>query len=175
VRGLLAVGLTVMLVACVSETRSDESQPSQPSPSAQPTSAAPTGPSGPLAVVRGFSGGDFARTEGVLRITSGCVMLERSNDETWLLVWGSDQTRWDEDAEEIVFENSIPGRETVRVHDGQFVELGGSGEPFSEQAPGPEAVPWDEWVTRLDWVAEPARSCAATGYWSVGAIAPLDR
>ena len=176
VRGLLAVGVTVMLAACVSETRSDESQPSRPTPSAQPaTSAAPAGPSGPLAVVRGISGGDFARTEGVLRITSGCVMLERSNGETWLLVWGSDQTSWDEEAEEIVFNSSIPGRETVRVHDGQFVELGGSGEFFAEQAPDPEAVPWDEWVTRFDWVAEPARVCAVTGYWSVGGIAPLDQ
>jgi hypothetical protein len=175
VRGLLAVGLVVMLAACVSGTRSEVSQPSRP-PSAQPAaSAGAGGPSGPLAVVRGFSGGNFARTEGVLRITSRCVILERSSGETWLLIWGVNQARWDQDAEEIVFESSIPGRETVRVHDGQFIELGGSGELFSEQAPGPEAVPWHEWFARFDWVAEPDRACGATGYWSVGGIVPLDQ
>lgn len=62
--------------------------------SVQPTASSLAGGTwGPLAVVAPQDGADSARTEGVLSVTSACVLLV-ANRGPILLVWPSDRTTW---------------------------------------------------------------------------------
>lgn len=122
---------------------------------------------GPLAVADCCVGGDFARNEGVLRISDRCVNLDVSNGRSLLLLWGSDTTTWDSAANAIHLKRW--DGQVVVLRDGQRVIVGGSGEAFTDDPDASEGLPWHEWVERMDWVAEPDESCAvADGYWGVG-------
>lgn len=171
----LAIGLGLLMVAGMACARVGVPPSSgtvlPPSEAAQPSpSAAPAAPWGPLAMIRGYSGGDFAATEGTIRITATCAQLESRNGITDLLVWGTEQTTWDPVANEVEFRNR-DGRMT-RVRDGQFVRLGGSGEYFSDDPTNSDAVQKDEWLARMDslWVVEPDPSCLRDGTWDVGNV-----
>ena len=119
---------------------------------------------GPLAVIGPQDGADTARTEGTLSVTGDCVhILEQG--EPVLLVWPSDQTSWDPGTRAITFANA--DGTTVTVGDGSTVVLGGSG--MSREEDG-ELV--DTWLAGMRWVAPPAPGCAASTYWTVGAVMP---
>ena len=120
---------------------------------------------GPLAVVNQPPNGDFARTEGVVRLTDECAMLEVPNGDVLLLVWPADATTWQAESETILYRGFGGG--VVEVGDGQEVVLSGSGEPFV----GPEVeVTMTEWVAAREWEAAPRVSCAAVQTWSIGEV-----
>jgi len=122
---------------------------------------------GPLAVAECCVGGDFARNEGLLHISDRCVNLEVGSGRSLLLLWGSDTTTWDPEANAIHFQRR--DGQGVELRDGQSVIVGGSGEAFTDDPDASEGLPWHEWVERIDWVAEPDESCAvADGSWGVG-------
>jgi hypothetical protein len=108
---------------------------------------------GPMAVSRERVGGDFARTEGVLRISDQCVVLESGGRDgtSDILVWWRDQVRWDPDERRILFQKRDGN--VIQLRDGQYVSAGGSG---------------GRNVAAFDWAAEPDRNCPPHSYWSVG-------
>ena len=55
----------------------------------------------------------------------------------------------------------------VDLRDGQRVSLGGSGTILEEEASG-EATSWSQWVSSIEWEAEPNPTCAADASWQVG-------
>ena len=125
-----------------------------------------TAPWGPLAVVNQPPNGDFARTEGVMRLTGECAMLEVLNGDVLLLVWPADATTWQPESKTILSRGF--GGEVVAVGDGQEVVLSGSGTPFI----GPEAeMTMAEWVAAREWEAAPRGSCTSDQAWSIGEVA----
>lgn len=160
--------LGLLLVATLACARLGSSPSSAPAVQATQPSQAPADPWGPLAVTRGLSGGDMSRAEGTIRITDSCVLLEDRKGHTDILQWGAGQTTWDPETNEVQFRNR--DGEIIAVRDGQDVALGGSGEHFSDDPTDRDAVPRDEWMDRMDWVAEPDPSCTYDGSWSVGNV-----
>jgi hypothetical protein len=163
----LAVGLGVLMVAVLACGAPDlptaSIQSTAPSASSEPV----RGEWGPLAVAACCVGGDFARNEGVLHISDRCVSLDASSGQSILLLWGSDTTTWDPQANAIHLKGW--DGQVVTLRDGQSIIVGGSGESFTDDPAASEGLPWQEWVERIDWVAEPDESCAAAdGYWGVG-------
>lgn len=120
---------------------------------------------GPLAVSQLSLGGDTALTEGTLRISDACVLLEGADGSGTLLVWPREQTTWDPSARLIRFQNR-DGR-VIDLGDGQRVRFGGSGVSFGD-APSGDITTWDAWVNRIAWEAEPDPACSADSSWSVG-------
>jgi len=114
---------------------------------------------GPLAVIPPQDGSDSARTEGRLRVSDDCVLLESPSGLT-LLVWHADRTRWTPEGS-IGFANTDGVIATVR--DGSEVVLGGSGDGESEGGRTAEA-----WMLGIDWVAPPGASCEFDQWWFVG-------
>jgi hypothetical protein len=119
---------------------------------------------GPVAVVPPQDGADTARTEGTLRITDMCVLLDVADDFT-LLVWPADRTTWDASARTISFAN-LDGT-IVTVGDGMHVVVGGSGDDEVESGTTSE-----EWLSRTRWVAPPDVRCPMESRWMVGALNP---
>lgn len=119
---------------------------------------------GPLAVSQQPLGGDTALTSGTLRISDQCVFLEADGNAT-LLVWPREGTTWDASTRTIQFQNREG--EFVDLRDGQRVSLGGSG-TILEEAPSGEATSWGQWVSSIEWEAEPSPTCTADASWAVG-------
>lgn len=109
---------------------------------------------GPLAVTS--STGDDARTEGVVRVTPECVLIEADGQRT-ILVWPADRTTWDSAAHEISFRRG--SGEVLTIGDGQPVVLGGG---WSSRAQDSE----------VEWIAPPSASCATPGRWYVSDVLP---
>jgi hypothetical protein len=113
-------------------------------------------------------GGDMSRTEGVLRLSDNCVVLENANDASELLVWSRERTAWDPGGRRVLL-RLLNGSE-IALADGQAVAIGGSGRAFSDDPGAREAIPWDEWIASVDWVAEPDPACEVDSYWAVGDV-----
>lgn len=135
-------------IASGSEAASSRDVPSSPS-------GAPSW--GPLAVTALRSYG-FAGASGSLRITNECTFLDGLGDQRYLLVWPAHRTRWDAEAQQIIFQ--IPSGDIVQLRDGQVVRVGGgvSQAPKASQEPGP------------DLVVPPDASCDASDWWYVGDV-----
>ena len=115
---------------------------------------------GPLAVLES-DGYDLARTEGTIRITDTCVLLE-NGDEVALLIWPADRTRWNASDGTIEFE-TLSGR-TVTLASGQRVALGGGGWSAAEASnPDHEAL-----LAGIDWISAPDPACPTDTWWGVG-------
>lgn len=157
---LAAIGALVALAACA------PSPTDFPGSSATPAASVSATPMdwGPLAVSKDFRGGDLALTSGILRITESCVLLEAPTGSTELPVWSMDRTTWDAGARVVRFGN-IDGT-VVTIGDGQRVSFGGSGTAFRDAAPA-EITPWETWLARIAWEAEPDPACSPDGPWSV--------
>jgi hypothetical protein len=112
---------------------------------------------GPLALVDAT--GDTARTEGTVRITDECVLLD-TGGETQLLVWPADRSRWNRDDRTISF-TSLAGVELFVASD-QFVVLGGGGSSAAEDG--------ERWADRIDWARRPAPACVTDSAWFVSDI-----
>lgn len=123
---------------------------------------------GPLAVSQLSLGGDTALTEGILRISDRCVLLEGPDGSASLLVWPRGQTTWDASARLIQFKN--PDGQVIDLRDGQRVRFGGSGVVFGDPPSG-EVTSRDAWLTGIAWEAEPDPGCSADSSWSVGQAA----
>jgi hypothetical protein len=164
VLGSLALLATVVVALVARPPGADRFGPSDQGTDSASTS--PSGPAanawGPLAVIPPQGGADAARTEGTLRITEGCVTLERLGEVT-LLYWPADRTTWDEASRTITFENFDGSSGTVA--DGDEVVLGGSGGTETEGG-----VSGAEHVASVDWVAPPDPSCPLDPWWDVGAL-----
>lgn len=112
---------------------------------------------GPLAVNE--SNGAEARNEGTLRITEGCVFLERGGEQQ-LLVWPADRARWDAVGGTITFTTVRNGELTLKS--GDYVELGGGGSSEAEGGMIPQ-----ERVETVTWVQRPADACLIDAWWFV--------
>ena len=124
-------------------------------------SASPPSSWGPLAVVNEPANGDFARTEGTVRLEGDCAMLELNTGDLVLLVWSADQTTWLAERQTVRYRNVSGGG--LEVADGDSVSIGGSGMTFV----GPEAMwTWHEWIDRRDWMATPHDLCRADPEWT---------
>lgn len=132
-----------------------------PSPSVEPSPSL-VGTWGPLAVIPPQDGTDLARTEGTLRITDACVVLE-SQGKVTLLFWPADRTTWDGGSRAITFENYDGS--VVTVSDGDHVVLGGGGDSEAESG-----ISGQDWVRGMVWVAKPASSCPLDVRFGVGAV-----
>ncbi len=128
-------------------------------------SASPTIAWGPLAVFPPQDGADTARKEGTLRVTDGCVTLERQGEVT-LLTWPADRTTWDAGSRTITFEN-FDGT-NVTVADGDDIVVGGSGS--GGESEGEPGMSVEEWIRSHEWVAPPTLSCPLDLRWGVGAV-----
>lgn len=126
-----------------------------------------TGDWGPLAVSESNLGGDAALASGRLVIGEDCVFLEGSDGQRTLLVWWSEQTRWDAATRRISFKR--PDGTVIALEGGRDVRLGGSGTQLAGDESEP-AVPWDSWLSGVDWVAPPAEACETGSTWSVGDV-----
>ncbi len=167
-RSLAAAALLAALLAgCGSSQRTAEVRASIAAPSGAPTPSpvsatpSPSGAWGPLAVIPPQDGADTARTEGTLRITNACVILDTAGGPV-LLLWPADRTAWAAASHTISFAN-FDGT-TVVVGDGMALALGGGGDSSAEGA-APEA-----WLAETPWVARPALSCPLGVRWTVGAV-----
>ncbi len=163
--GSLALVAALLVVALVASPAGRDRFGTSPPPSASgsvPPSDAAVSAWGPLAVIPRQDGADTARTEGTLRITDTCVILERLG-EVQLLFWPADRTTWDPGSRAITFEN-FDGT-VVTVGDGDDVVLGGGGDSESESGLSGEA-----WVDRMEWVSPPGPSCPLETRWGVGAV-----
>lgn len=109
---------------------------------------------GPLAVTP--STGDDARTEGVIRVTPECVLIDADGELT-LLVWPADRTMWDSAAHQVSFRRETG--EVLTIGDGESVVLGGG---WSSRAQDSE----------VEWIAPPAASCVTPGRWYVSDVLP---
>lgn len=130
-----------------------------------------------MAVSHDPMGGDLSLTTGVIRMSDTCVVLEVAGGGSALLVWSRHQTGWDPIEREVLFEMA-DGRVT-ELRDGRQVSLGGSGQALSVEGRSVEEASvevrsWDEWVSTIDWAAEPDSTCPVDSYWSVGEVL-LDR
>jgi len=171
-RSLLLVLAAVAVVGCGIPGGSTGIASPTPTPgtSGLPSAATPastettTDPWGPLAVVPPTGGVDLSRSEGTLRITDACVLLESGAERT-LLMWPADRTRWSADTRTIGYLNLDGG--AIMIEDGEFTTVGGSGESLEESGLTAEAF-----VARTPWVKPPAMSCPYSSYWMVGAIEP---
>jgi hypothetical protein len=112
---------------------------------------------GPLAVTA-IRSRSFAGASGSLRITEECTFLDQLGDQRYLLVWPAHRTRWDAEAQRIIFQ--IPSGEVVQLRDGQAVRFGGGGFEVPEASGG----------TRPDLVVPPDPSCEASTWWYVGDV-----
>jgi hypothetical protein len=126
------------------------------------SSAQPSAEWGPLAVIAPPDGTDLALAGGVIRVTEECVYLESSGELT-LLFWPADLTTWVPVSREIAFTNA--DATTATVGDGDRVALGGGGDSEDESG-----VSGEDWVRSIEWVAEPAASCALDRRFGVGAV-----
>lgn len=121
-------------------------------------------------------GGDAAMLAGVLQVTDKCVVLETGNDSTVMLVWPSDQTRWDPRLRMITFQNA--DSEVRELRGGQAVSFGGSGRPVNPRRSGDpasiEGTSWDAFIASMEWEAQPDPTCDVEGSWSVGEVIPDD-
>lgn len=119
---------------------------------------------GPLAVIAAPDGGGQALANGTLRVTADCVTVETSEENT-LLVWPADRTQWDSDRRNVLFRTS--SNDWVRLKSGDRVIVGGSGSSATETG-----ITGDEWLARMDWISEPAKSCPMNTRWSVAEVHP---
>jgi hypothetical protein len=117
---------------------------------------------GPLAVDGSTESGD-ALTRGIIHITEDCVFLEEEGGGELLLVWPADRTRWDRASRSITFENWNGARNTFS--DGNSLLMGGGGSSARE---GGQAS--DEWVSSIEWIAEPRDGCLRDVRWFVGEV-----
>jgi hypothetical protein len=113
-------------------------------------------------------GADTALTEGTIRISDECVILEARRGPV-LLIWPADRTTWGAAAKAVAFDNyessgDPESGKTVTVTDGMRVALGGSG-GTRDDGETPE-----EWLADREWVMRPAASCVVDEWWSVGAM-----
>ena len=126
-----------------------------------------------MAVSRIPMGGDLALTTGVIRISESCVLIEDAGGGSALLVWSPDQTKWDPDARQVLFQ--MPDGRMTGLRDGQPVSLGGSGQALSVDGTAAEEASaevrsWDGFVASIDWAAEPDPSCPVDSYWFAGEV-----
>ncbi len=145
------------LLTSVDFALKDVQVPRSPAVTLAPTGLPPSGGWGHLAVVPPQDGADTARTEGTLRVTDTCVLLDRPGGPV-LLVWPADRTSWNPGARTIAFSN-FDGT-PVSAGDGSRVVLGGSGDSKDESGTTTEA-----WLARTPWVARPADSCPLDSRW----------
>jgi hypothetical protein len=137
-----------------------------PGPAASPggalasASESPTDPWGPLAVIPPQDGSETARTEGTLRITDKCVVLETS-DDVELLVWPADRTKWNAATGTISFMN-VDGS-IVTASERSHAVLGGGGSSNAESGTTTE-----EWLQSITWLAPPDMTCPRESRWFVG-------
>lgn len=117
---------------------------------------------GPLAVSRDYLGGDQARTEGIVRISRQCVLLEVGPEQRVLLVWPAAYTSWDSPNEKIRFQRR--NGQVVEFADGDGIELGGSGR---------DSIQWESFIASVQWSNPPKASCAEPSTWSIGDAAHL--
>lgn len=180
----LSVATALIVAACLAPGPVPDGSARPPSPSSSaPASAAPSPfasaalgsslPSsapqpgdldrwGPLAVVPPQEGADAARTEGRLRITDVCVLLEGRGGVS-LLVWSANWTAWNPERRTITFSN-IDGT-IATIEDGDSVVLGGSGGSLAE-----DGVSAAQWLARTTWESPPAGDCVLDQHWYVGAV-----
>jgi hypothetical protein len=118
---------------------------------------------GPLAVARGDASGQEAGLEGTLRIDDKCVTVE-TGGERLLVVWPSDSTKWDADAETITYEATDDGSE-VLLRSGDEVRIGGGGWAAGEDEGDPA-----EWAGTTEWVNEPAEECLTDTRFFLGTL-----
>jgi hypothetical protein len=115
-----------------------------------------------LAIVLDPPGGDEARMEGVVRMSDACVVLERADGTSALLVWPEGymaETRWDPESRRIEFRN-WSAESPVDISDGRSVMLIGS---------GPDPIPQD-WTESFEWIATPDPSCPADSYFVISDV-----
>jgi hypothetical protein len=109
---------------------------------------------GPLAVFDdpGEGSSDALGGTGAVHIKDRCVTMTLANGHELVLVWRSEEVRWDEDREIITFTSgSEEDAEPITVRDGNTVTVGGEALAAEE---GPEYVKRD-----LKWIAKPHDSC----------------
>jgi hypothetical protein len=117
---------------------------------------------GPLAVIPPQDGSDTARTEGTVRITESCVVLETTRGLV-LLVWPAARTAWNAESRTVTFRNEDGS--TVSVGEGARLVAGGGGDSNEESGTTTEA-----WLASTRWVARPAASCPLESRWTVGEL-----
>lgn len=92
---------------------------------------------------------------GELRITDECITLLRDDEADEItLVWRDSQVSWDDSGKRIEFNDRLSG-ESVELHDGSRIEVGGAGESSSP------------------WIAEPDTSCPSEAF-VVHSVTQLD-
>lgn len=117
---------------------------------------------GPLAVVPPPEGSGTALIAGTLKVTEECVLLDERGEDV-LLVWPADRTHWNPESRTIAFETS--DGQMLTLSDGQEVKIGGGGSSMEEGGLSAEAF-----VTGLNWVSGPQRSCVTDGRWFVADV-----
>lgn len=172
---LAIASLALVVVAVTACGNSVEPSASPPAPSASPANVETTTPSvdspaspsandgfGPLAVIRAPDGTDTALTQGTLRVTKDCVLLETTSGLE-LLVWPADRTTWDAKTAQVGFTN-FDGT-IVQAGDGTRVRVGGGGSSNGEDGTTSQA-----WLAQMAWVQRPASSCPLASRWFVGGL-----
>ena len=115
---------------------------------------------GPLAVSQSRGGGDEAVTEGQLKVTDRCVLLEEATGELVLLVWPSGLTQWSATARAVIFQSSS-GSE-IELTDGDRLKLVGGDASIREASETKEAF-----LERVAWESAPSEECVTASRWSV--------
>lgn len=117
---------------------------------------------GPMAIVPPQEGTDLALTQGTLRITDSCVVLDGPTGPT-LLYWPADRVRWDPETRAIRFDNADGTFATVQ--DGANFAAGGRGDSVADGG-----LPGEDWVNSKPWVVPPDSSCPLERRWGVGYV-----
>lgn len=118
---------------------------------------------GPLAVARGDASGSEALIEGILRLDDQCVTIE-SNGGRVLVVWPSNSTQWDSDANTITYSATDDESEVI-LRDGDTMSVGGGGWAAGESEGDPA-----DWAGSTEWVNEPADECLTEVRFFLGTL-----
>ena len=160
---LLSVGarsalafLFAFVASCGTDDRPINSQ-SSGQPPVRPESG---GSWGPLTVVDGDGSGDLALMVGNIVISGDCVLLDERGE--WvLLVWPEGRTVWDQETGAVRYTGRDGAVATLRH--GDAVSFGGGGSSRLEGG-----LSADDFLTSIEWVAEPQLDCVADTRWFVG-------
>lgn len=114
---------------------------------------------GPLAVVPGSEAGDGALIRGSLQIDDRCLVLDAQGEDV-LLVWPADRTAWDAEERTVTFVRT--NGQAAILQAGDQVSFGGGG-----SSRGEDGLDADEFMTGIDWIAEPDRDCVVDARWFV--------